>query len=181
MRYRAAASYGAKMPVRVPACLAFRLLARTRAEAKVRILWTGQLGRRPLHHAQAMARPAGVCARSGASADLPESFGPTLDVAVVTESRWRHAKQRGPPFTVVDRGLASVSVLAVLIAIQPAAVSSSGGSSRRWISTTVPRSAELAAGSSHAALGVLHPIEETTRHNGHIDIPREMAEGVTGT
>jgi uncharacterized damage-inducible protein DinB len=28
---------------------------------------------------------------------------------------------------------------------------------------------------------LLHLIEETTRHNGHIDILREMADGVTGT
>lgn len=27
---------------------------------------------------------------------------------------------------------------------------------------------------------LLHLIEETARHNGHIDILREMADGVTG-
>jgi hypothetical protein len=27
----------------------------------------------------------------------------------------------------------------------------------------------------------LHLIEETARHNGHIDILREMADGITGT
>jgi len=27
---------------------------------------------------------------------------------------------------------------------------------------------------------VLHLIEETSRHNGHLDLLREMADGVTG-
>ena len=27
---------------------------------------------------------------------------------------------------------------------------------------------------------LMHLIEETARHNGHIDLPREMADGLTG-
>lgn len=28
---------------------------------------------------------------------------------------------------------------------------------------------------------LLHLVEETARHNGYLDLPRELADGVTGT
>jgi hypothetical protein len=43
----------------------------------------------------------------------------------------------------------------------------------------VPR-CRLEGGLFHLRYVLLHLIEETARHNGHLDILRETADGVTG-
>jgi hypothetical protein len=47
--------------------------------------------------------------------------------------------------------------------------------------TWTPRPSGPSVVGRDAALDPAHLVEETARHNGHHDLPRELADGVTGT